>query len=122
MDRKVEEIAVWGSTPEWVDEAEVRARAGAAYDRCFCPDGRDRQLEAIRQSGSRGDLLPMVDVPTLALHGSRDALVDNSGGRRTAELVPGARYVEIEGMGHDFPRVLWDRWLDEWLTLVRGAR
>ena len=92
----------------------MRAAAAAAYDRCFCPEGQARQLLAIQQSGSRGDLLPNVRVPTLVIHGSRDTLVDPSGGRRTAELVPGARYVEIEGMGHDHPRVLWDRWVDEW--------
>jgi pimeloyl-ACP methyl ester carboxylesterase len=120
VERSVAELAVWGSKPEWVDDADVRARAGAAYDRCFCPDGKLRQLDAIQQSGSRGDLLPAVGAPTLVLHGSRDTLVDPSGGRRTAELVPSARYVEIEGMGHDHPRVLWERWIEEWLALVRG--
>jgi pimeloyl-ACP methyl ester carboxylesterase len=118
--RKVEEVALWGSKPGWVDEAEVSAQAGAAYDRCFCPDGQLRQLHAIEQSGSRGDLLPTLQVPTLVMHGSRDNLVDKSGGQRTAELVPGARYVEIDGMGHDRPRVVWDRWIDEWLALVRA--
>ena len=111
---------MWGSKPEWIDEADVRTRAGAAYDRCFCPEGRARQLEAIRRSGSRGDLLTMLHVPTLVLHGSRDTLVDPSGGRRTAELVPGARYVEIDGMGHDFPRAVWNRFVDEWCELARG--
>jgi len=118
--RRVTVSAVVGSKPEWIDLAELRAAAGAAFDRCFCPEGQARQLVAIQQSGSRGDLLPMLRVPTLVLHGSRDTLVDPSGGRRTAELVPDARYVEIEGMGHDLPRVLWDLLLGEWLSLVRA--
>ncbi|MFI5045468.1 MAG: alpha/beta fold hydrolase [Acidimicrobiia bacterium] len=121
IERRVASIAVYGSKPEWVDDVDLRAAAAAAYDRCFCPEGQLRQLHAIQQSGDRGDLLPALRVPTLVMHGSRDTLVDPSGGRRTAELVPGARYVEIEGMGHDYPRVLWDRWIDEWLALVQES-
>src|SRR5438270_230456 len=34
-------------------------------------------------------------------------LVDVSGGRRTAEVIPGAEYIEVEDMGHDLPRQLW---------------
>jgi pimeloyl-ACP methyl ester carboxylesterase len=121
IERRAEAIAIYGSKPEWVDEAGVRAAAAAAYDRCFCPEGQARQLVAIQQSGDRGDVLPALRVPTLVMHGSRDTLVDPSGGRRTAELVPGARYVEIDGMGHDYPRALWDRWIAEWLILAQGA-
>ena len=31
------------------------------------------------------------------------------GGRRTADLIPGARFEAIEGMGHDYPPQLWNR-------------
>ncbi len=48
----------------------------------------------------------------LVMHGDKDALIDQSGGRRTAELVPGARFELIEGMGHDYPPQLWERWID----------
>jgi pimeloyl-ACP methyl ester carboxylesterase len=51
-------------------------------------------------------------VPTLVVHGDRDTLIDQSGGRRTAELVPDARFELIEGMGHDHPPQLWDRLTD----------
>ncbi|MET0895595.1 MAG: alpha/beta hydrolase [Acidimicrobiia bacterium] len=121
IEGRVEALAICGSKPEWIDEAEVRALAAESYDRCFCPEGRARQLRAIQQSGDRGDLLPNVRVPTLVMHGSRDTLVDPSGGRRTAELIPGARYVEIVGMGHDTPRALWDRWIEEWRSVARSA-
>ena len=62
-----------------------------------------RQIMGITASGSRAEALRQVTVPTLVLHGSADSLIDPSGGRRTAELVPGARFVLIEGMGHDYP-------------------
>ena len=41
-----------------------------------------------------------------------DELVDPSGGRRTAEAVPHAELVEIEGMGHNLPEALWPELLD----------
>ena len=46
------------------------------------------------------------------MHGDRDTLIDISGGRRTAELIPGARFELIEGMGHDYPPQLWSQWVD----------
>ncbi len=63
-------------------------------------------------SGSRAEALRNVKVPTLVLHGSADTLLDQSGGRRTAELIPGARFVLIDGMGHDYPEAYWDEWVD----------
>ena len=57
--------------------------------------------------GSRADELQALAVPTLVIHGLDDTLIDPSGGQRTAELVPGARLVLIEDMGHDRPRALW---------------
>ena len=60
-------------------------------------------------------------LPTLVLHGSRDQLIDPSGGRRTAELIPGARYVEIEGMGHDYPPPVWDQWVAIWADFAAAV-
>ena len=55
------------------------------------------------------EALESLRVPTLVIHGDADPLVDVSGGRRTAELVPGARYEEIAGMGHELPPAVWAR-------------
>jgi len=62
-----------------------------------------------------------VRLPVLVLHGSRDTLIDPSGGRRTAELIPGARYVEIEAMGHDYPPPVWRQWVDVWADFARAS-
>ena len=107
-------LRVFGSKPEWLDEDFIRARAAAAFDRCFNPAGVGRQMNAVMSDGSRSEALTQVTVPTLVLHGSRDTLIDPSGGRRTAELIPGARYVEIEGMGHDYPQAVWEQWVATW--------
>ena len=114
VDRQVAAQRVYGSKPEWIDEPYIRARAARAYDRCFHPSGVGRQMLAIRHSGDRTDAFRALNVPTLVMHGDRDTLIDPSGGRRTAELIPGARYVEIEGMGHDYPVAVWDLWVDTW--------
>ena len=37
------------------------------------------------------------------IHGTGDPLVPIEGGRDIAKKVPGARILEIEGMGHDLP-------------------
>ena len=120
VERQVEARHVYGSKPEWLDEDDIRRRAAVAYDRCFCPSGIRRQMAAVGRDGSRSEQLARVELPFLVIHGSRDTLIDPSGGRRTAELVPGARYVEIDGMGHDFPRAVWNRFVDEWCELARG--
>ena len=121
IERQVAAQRVYGSKPEWVDESYVRARAARAYDRCFHPAGVGRQMRAIRHDGDRADALRALDVPTLVVHGDRDTLIDPSGGRRTAELVPGARYVEIEGMGHDSPVAVWDLWVDTWAEFAHSV-
>jgi pimeloyl-ACP methyl ester carboxylesterase len=120
IDHQVGALRVYGSKPEWLDEDVIRARAGAAYDRCFCPAGVGRQMRAVMHDGSRADQLPEIDLPALVIHGSRDTLIDPSGGRRTAELIPGARYVEIEGMGHDYPPPVWKEWVTLWSEFVHN--
>jgi pimeloyl-ACP methyl ester carboxylesterase len=64
---------------------------------------------AVSTAASRTEALGAVTVPTLVIHGDQDKLVDPSGGRRTAEAIPGARFELIEGMGHDYPPMWWDR-------------
>jgi pimeloyl-ACP methyl ester carboxylesterase len=114
IENHVAAIAVYGSKPEWIDDTETRARAAAAYDRCFCPAGIGRQMVAVMRDRSRDEALRSVTVPTLVMHGSRDSLIQPSGGRHTAEVIPNARYVEIECMGHDYPRAVWKQWVSTW--------
>jgi pimeloyl-ACP methyl ester carboxylesterase len=118
LDRQVTSLHLWGSKPEWLDDEATRARAAAAYDRCFCPEGVGRQLVAVSADGSRDDDLRRLALPVLVMHGSRDKLIEPSGGRHTAEVIPGARYVEIEGMGHDYPPAVWEQWVRTWSAFV----
>jgi pimeloyl-ACP methyl ester carboxylesterase len=108
---QVARLRIWGS-PTCFDENRITATAAEAFDRCFDPDGTSRQMMAIMASGSRTAALRQVRVPTLVLHGDADTLVDPSGGRRTTEAIPGARFVVLEGMGHDYPPQYWDLVID----------
>ena len=58
-------------------------------------------------SGSRSEGLSHLDIPALVVHGTAAPLVTPSGGARTAEVIPGAELLMLEGMGHDLPKVLW---------------
>lgn len=120
LDRAVESMHVWGS-PAYRDEARARAQAERAHERAFDPSGVARQFRAVGAAGSWADELPGVTTPTLVMHGNADTLIDISGGRRTAELIPGAVFVEIDGMGHDYPPEFWRRWIDEWTTFVASV-
>lgn len=120
IERSVAGARVWGS-PGLVDEDRVAAMAGAAYDRANDPAGVGRQFFAVGASGSWADDLPGVTTPTLVMHGTADTLIDISGGRRTAELIPGARFVAIDGMGHDYPPEMWRRWVDEVVGFIRSS-
>ena len=102
---------VWASR-RYGDAAQLRALAAASYDRAYYPAGVPRQLAAMILDGSRAEALTSLDVPTLVIHGLDDTLIDPSGGRRTAELVPGARLLLVEDMGHDRPPALWPHLVD----------
>ncbi len=121
LDHQVAALHVYGSKSEWLDDEAIRARAAAAYDRCFCPEGIVRQIQAILRDGSRTEQLAGIDLPVLVIHGSRDTLIDPSGGRHTAATIPGASYHEIEGMGHDYPPQVWGEWVGVWSEFVRSS-
>lgn len=93
---------IWGTPDTWSEE-DAAVEFGKAWDRAQSPGAGLRQMKAINASGNREDDLAKIDVPTLVIHGSIDTLITVSGGQRTAEVIPGAEYVEIEGMGHDIP-------------------
>jgi len=121
IENQVAALHVYGSKPEWLDDNTIRDRAAAAYDRCFFPEGIGRQMRAVMHDGSRSEELATIDLPVLVIHGSRDTLIDPSGGRQTAAVIPGARYVEIEGMGHDYPPPVWNEWVAVWSEFVHSS-
>jgi len=105
-------------SPEHFDEDRARVQSEVAYDRCHHPAGVGHQLLAIVASGSRSEGLAALDLPTLVIHGDVDPLVNVSGGRRTAEVVPGAELLVLEGMGHDSPPYYWPQMIEAVVALT----
>ena len=121
-DQAVTVLRVVGSPGFPLDEAEVRARAGDAFERA--PQDRDgivRQAVATIATGDRTPLLRTLDLPTLVIHGADDPMVDLSGGRATAAAIPGAELVVFDGMGHNLPKQLWPEVADRIAALVHRA-
>lgn len=111
------QVGVWakrrllGSADPYDDEYE-RARVTAAVDRAYHPAGFARQLGAIVAAPSRLCRLSSLRVPALVVHGKDDILVPVDNGRKVAAAIPGARLMEIEGMGHDLPSRVWEQVAD----------
>ena len=104
MELAWEQNRIMGSPGYPRDEAGIRARAGALYDRAYYPPGHGRHLLASIASGdSRCAALGGITAPTVVVHGADDPLVPVGQGKDVKNSIPGARMVVIDGMGHDVP-------------------
>jgi pimeloyl-ACP methyl ester carboxylesterase len=121
IERAVRIFRAIGSPGFPFDEERIRGHAAHSFDRAFNPAGAARQLTAVVASGSRKRALASLRVPTLVIHGSDDPLFPVTCGVDTAELIPGAKLVVIEGMGHDLPRQAWPCIVGAIDDLARGA-
>jgi pimeloyl-ACP methyl ester carboxylesterase len=121
IQRSAEVFGLVGSTGFDRDEQYIRERAAISFDRGFDVRAGGRQLGAIIASGDRTEKLRRITAPTLVIHGTVDKMVRPSGGRATAQAIPGARLMMIEGMGHDLPRGAWPQLLDAISEHARAA-
>lgn len=103
------------------DDARDLERAGQNFSRGLNPAGVARQLLAVLASGSRREALREVQVPTLVIHGRADPLVPLACGIDTAQAVPGAELLVIDGMGHALPIALWPQIIDAIARHAAGA-
>lgn len=89
------------------EEDRARNYAERSYDRSFYPRGVVRHLAAIFASGRRNEALQSVKTPALVIHGNRDPLIPIEGGKDTAKSIPGAKFLEIDGLGHYLSKAAW---------------
>jgi class 3 adenylate cyclase len=66
-------------------------------------------------------VLPAITAPALVLHRTGDRLTPIAGGRRIAELIPGARFIELPGNDH-LAIVDSDQVVDEVEEFLTGQR
>lgn len=99
--------------PDAFDEARVRAIARQVV-------ARSRDLAASTNhhllTGERvgpDDLSALAGLPVLVVHGTVDPIFPVEHGRALAGVIPGARLLEIAGMGHQLPPASsWDALVD----------
>ncbi len=84
-------------------EQYIRERSEKVFNRNFYPAGIGRQFAAILGSGSRNRLLKDLQIPTLVIHGDADPLIPIEAGKDTANSIPEAKFLIIDGMGHTIP-------------------
>jgi pimeloyl-ACP methyl ester carboxylesterase len=85
----------------------LRRRVEELRARSDYPQGMLRQFDAILGTGSLLRYTRRIIAPTVVIHGSHDPMVRPRNGRSLARAIPGARFVVVDGMGHDLPEPVW---------------
>lgn len=124
-------LSRWGTgenlarlAPSLVGDAAAHAWLGRLERSSASP----RAMRALSESFQNVDvreLLPVLRVPTLVMHRAEDSLIDVRHSRYAAERIPGARYVELDGVDSlpsagDSEALLGE--LEEFLTGSRTGR
>jgi pimeloyl-ACP methyl ester carboxylesterase len=86
---------------------QLRDRVESLRARSDYPQGMLRQFDAILGTGSLVRYTRDIVAPTVVIHGSEDPMVRPRNGRNLARVIDGARYVVVDGMGHDLPAPVW---------------
>lgn len=83
------------------------------------PKARYQQFCAIAASGSRLKELHKIVVPTLIFHGTADPLIKPIHAKIYAPLIPNAKLVWLEGIGHELPKSILPEVLPELFELLK---
>jgi pimeloyl-ACP methyl ester carboxylesterase len=102
------------------DEAHFRAvfTEGIEVRKGQNPKGIYQQYCAIVASGSRLKSLHKIKVPTLIMHGTADPLIPHIHSQTYAPLIPHAKLVWLEGIGHELPKGILPQVHEELLLIV----
>lgn len=88
-------------------DEQLRHRVETLTARSDYPQGGLRQFDAILCTGSLLRFTRRITAPTIVVHGSHDPMMRISNGRNLARLIDGARFIVVDGMGHDLPEPVW---------------
>jgi pimeloyl-ACP methyl ester carboxylesterase len=92
-----------GRSMDWIapslTETPVQRRFWGMFERASMGPGMARAMWERNVRVDVRDALPALRTPTLVLHHA-DSPIPAAGGRLMAELIPGARYVELPGRDH----------------------
>ncbi|ORC87746.1 hydrolase-like protein [Trypanosoma theileri] len=85
-----------------VDDEYLKNRYLISLRRSSYSAGLIRQAAAIRRCPGRDEALRSLSCPTLVIHGREDVLMPPAHGYRTASVIPQAKLVILNNMGHYF--------------------
>jgi pimeloyl-ACP methyl ester carboxylesterase len=122
LDHMVKMRVMTGSPGYPPDPAETRAQIRDDFKRSYYPAGFQRQFAAALASPDRRSKLATIKAPTVVIHGAADPVMPLAGGKETADSIPGAELLVIEGMGHDLPPALFDTLINGILRAVQRAK
>jgi len=108
VESTVAVLRAYAGTLEF-DEAEARARVGRVVTHTRDHAAFANHWLAWAASPDRTEVLADLTVPALVIHGTADRIVPPVHGEATAQAIPGAKLLMVDGMGHDFPRPALDR-------------
>lgn len=92
-------VGIAERAPTLADDAEF-SRWWAEYLRMGASPGAAVALTQMNAEIDVREVLPLVRVPTLVIHRSGDACLKVEEGRYVAARIPGAEYVELDGVDH----------------------
>jgi class 3 adenylate cyclase/dienelactone hydrolase len=124
--REIEhDVRLWGTIEGvreyWPDATDEEAERRAREERLSATPNAYRRIDEMNMSIDVRDVLPAIAVPTLVLHRTGDHL-PIAGARWTAEQIPGAQFVELEGNAHMIPRGDWRAVADEVERFLTGVQ
>ena len=76
---------------------------------------------AVGQSPHRGVRLSEIDIPTLVIHGTEDAILPYDHGQALAEGIKNAELMTLEGVGHEIPEELTEEITQKIIGHIKGA-
>jgi pimeloyl-ACP methyl ester carboxylesterase len=104
---EVRNVAAFNGPNFLPSDADLRKRVQQLAERCTYPPGMLRQFDAVLGTGSLQAYSKAVTAPTVVVHGSVDPMLRPRNGRAVAAAIPGARFVVVDGIGHDLPEPVW---------------
>lgn len=104
---EIRNVAVFNGPNFLPSDGDLRKRVQQLAERGSYPPGMLRQFDAVLGTGSLLAYSKAITAPTVVLHGSADPMLRPRNGRAVAAAIPGARFVVVDGMGHDLPEPVW---------------
>ncbi|KAH9599230.1 Alpha/beta hydrolase fold-1 [Trypanosoma melophagium] len=104
-----------------VDDEYLKKRYLISLRRSSYSAGLIRQAAAIRRCPGRDEALRSLSCPALIIHGRGDVIMPPQHGHRTASVIPHAKLVIMENMGHYFHPAFFNSIIREFVDVANSS-